>query len=30
MKDGSFRAADNMGMAVRGNYSLDADGNARL
>lgn len=30
MKDGSFRAVDNMGMAVSGNYSLDDDGNAKF
>jgi len=30
MKDNSFRAVDDMGMAVSGNYSLDADGNAKF
>ena len=30
MKDGSFRAVDNMGMAVSGNYFLDDNGNAKF
>ena len=30
LKDGTFKAVDNQGMAVSGNYTLSENGNARF